>query len=337
MLCPWSPAVADTCAAAYHTALRTIGSERDAQMSQIASRLRQPVDGTPGRWFIGVPQSGRAAQDRPCLEVARKRGRERCVKFAPPLPREAEAQSRPSAEEQRALSALSDIVRARGVVSEFSSGRSTGVVQRVVAEVRTYVFQPANPALCAGGRDVVQFYMGHTAPISARYADAKRLAAQINTLAGVRLRSAVAADAAQLARQAEAAKAAVPDQSSAQPAADSRPPALRPQPAVLSAETYAALTVQAMLTEAGRVVGVAGAADASPRSIATALRQVSDALRSAPLDDDVRATHWAALRMIEARYYADMQVSRFEDADAAVMGVLRDIRTAHQRHCTCGS
>lgn len=338
LLCPWSPAVADTCATAYHAALRSIGAERDAAMSQIGARLRQPVDGTPGRWFTGLPQSGRGAQERPCLEVAVTRGRERCIRFAAPLPREVEAQSRPNAEELRALAGLSEIIRGRGVVTDLSSGRSAGVIQRVSAEVRSYINQPANPALCAGGRDVVQFYLRNTDSVSARLAEAKRLAATVTTLAAQRLRSAVAADAAQIARQAEAAKAApAGDQTAAPTAADNRPPSPRTPPSVLTAETYAALTVPAMLTEAGRVVGVTGAADASPRSIAAALRQISEALRSAPLEDEVRATHWAALRMIEARYYADMLVSRYEDADTAVIGVLRDIRTAHQRHCTCGS
>jgi hypothetical protein len=337
LLCPWSPALADTCATAYHAALRSIGSERDVAMSQIGSRLRQPVDGTPGRWFTGLPQSSRGAQERPCLEVAVTRRRERCIRFAAPLPREVEALSRPSAEEQRALAGVSEVIRGRGVVTDLSNGRSAGILLRVAAEVRNYINQPANPALCAGGRDVVQFYLRSTDPVSARLAEVRRLSATITTMAAQRLRSAVSADAAQIARQAEATKASAPDQTAAPAANDNRPAPERTAPSVLTAETYAALTVPAMLTEAGRVVGVAGAADASSRSIVAAMKQISEALRSAPLETEVRATHWAALRMIEARYYADLLVSRYEDADTAVIGVLKDIRTAHQRHCTCGS
>lgn len=197
---------ADTCSEAYAKALGDIAKAHDGTLGQAASSLRQPVEGMPGRWIVGSPGEARGkGGERPCLETAVSRGRERCVRYGVPLPREVEAKARPSTEEQRIVAQLGEIVLGRGAPAEFqANGRSTAVVTRVAGEVRNYLGQGTRATLCTGGREVTQFYAGHTAPIGRRLDEVKQLAEAARKLAAARIQDLAVADAPDLTAKAQA-------------------------------------------------------------------------------------------------------------------------------------
>jgi hypothetical protein len=99
------------------------------------------------------------------------------------------------------------------------------------------------------------------------------------------------------------------------------------------------MSATAMLAEAGRPLNLGASGPDTPRAVLDGLRQAVEKLRG--LDQktaapDVSAAALAALRMIEVRVYADALVARYSQADSSLNGVIRQIRSAHDTHCTCG-
>ena len=97
---------------------------------------------------------------RVCVDSAKKGGRIRCLKWEvqrEPLPEVVVA--RPSDEEIQVLAGQEDLVKTRGALPEFGrNGRYEGLVQRLAGDLKAYVGQPANPALCSGGIELLDFH-----------------------------------------------------------------------------------------------------------------------------------------------------------------------------------
>ncbi len=320
-------------------------------------------------------KSAKAAKpERICVETKEVRGQERCVRFdfkpVPPPPLEIVTKAAPGAEDLRSLRLVNDIVDGRGTVPDVSAnGKQTFLVQRLSQDLRLYVSQPATPVLCAGAGELIEFYSGQLAPIKRRHEELKGNAKKLGELAAARTRDiavvearwyqslVAAATAVEQARaKAEQAHAtAVATQAAQAPAGTVPPPplvapalpivpTLPPKPAApANLADYAVFTLSAQIGEALRpVLPAALVADLlGERDALSLLSKAQKALLdpelklAAPPPSEVRDAAIAALRLHEARLYADRYAMRYGEIDALLSATIAETKAANGKACTC--
>lgn len=362
------------CAAAYHAALEPTRAGRGVALGGVHRAMRTPDQELSGKWLFAaqVFAKGRPAPppkaERVCVEQKEVRGKQICARFElkqpPPPPREIALKLPQTPDELRILRVLNDFVEAKGAVPDVgANGRYSGLIQRVAQDLRLYVNQPAHPALCAGSKEITEFYTGQLATLKKRIDEVTIAAKQATELAAVRVRNIavaelkvydkVVADAAASAIAAEKAAAELAAKSSTdaattlQPAAASSNPTisqplpLKPVgPAQLG--DYAVVSFAALVAESLRpllpqplVVEITGSA--TPLAILFKAR-------AAVLDPDnpvdkvpaeTREAALMALRLLEARYHGERYVARFAELNASLFGVLDDVKAAQSTSCIC--
>ena len=250
-----------------------------------------------------------------------------------------------TAEELTALRALDGFVGDRAAPLEFgSNGRQFVVLQRVAAEIGSYAAQSRHPALCNGVQQMMDFHAANLAGLRKRIDDINALAAKVAGLARQRV---VAARDLRVAEAKAAAAAAAAAASSSPVAAEGStvgepakpapvklaPPPRGPVPAGANAAELARLALEGLLT-----ADQSKAVDAEPSALRK-LQRARELVTAAAMPDataSVRASVGAALRMIEAMSYSDLQVARMKQFEGLFFGTIDGIRGAHRSNCTCG-
>ena len=334
---------AGRCSFAFHDALVRINSGSVRELMKFDSLARVPEPGLTGRWLFWAKsgKGGKAATtEQVCAETATKSGRERCVRWETRRIEAAIAGAQPTAEELTALRALDGFVGDRAAPLEFgSNGRQFVVLQRVAAEIGSYAAQSRHPALCNGVQQMMDFHAANLAGLRKRIDDINALAAKVAGLARQRV---VAARDLRVAEAKAAAAAAAAAASSSPVAAEGStvgepaklaPPPRGPVPAGANAAELARLALEGLLT-----ADQSKAVDAEP-SVLRKLQRARELVTAAAMPDataSVRASVGAALRMIEAMSYSDLQVARMKQFDGLFFGTIDGIRGAHRSNCTCG-
>jgi hypothetical protein len=347
------PVIADDtakCSFAYHEALQRLNVKPLATFEKVA-RLTEP--GLNGRWLYWT-KGGKGAQKAPppervCAESVVRAGRERCLRFAlkPVDPAIAAlAASQPSTEELAVLRAIDGFVVDKGAALEFgSNGRQFATLQRVAAELGGYSTQPRHPALCNGVPEMMEFKVEKLSGVRKRAADVAALAAKSATLARQRViaardqRVAAAKAAVTAAAAAVAANVAPAPAAEGQPVAPAAPVVPVPEPkAAMPAKSDAQALLVALLDGL-----LTPAQSTSLDGEATALRKLQRARElltrdgGPALPQALRASTGAALRMVEAAAYGELQVTRVRTFEGIFLGTVDGIRDAHRSNCTCGS
>ncbi len=327
-------AQAQTCAAAYHGALGGIRADTGRDLGSIATLMRRPEPQFSGRWLFAPNKGARAAPargERVCAESVRRNGRPQCVRWEAVANVAAPAASLAATREELAVQKfVEDTVAAKGAIPEFgNNGRYYFIFARVTAELSGYVNQPANPALCSGAPQFLDFLLEQIAPVKKRLDDVAGIDATARSAADRRV-AAVAQAAADLqAARAAADAAAVAGANEPAKPADASPVAAAP-PVVRAAGGDAAT----LLDELTGIVGL----PATPGATMAKLQRLRSAL-AAPGDPGrakLTAHALAAARAIEAGIYTDHIRQRFASLERAVYGTVGDVRAAHGRQCTCG-
>ena len=340
---------AGRCSFAFHDALVRINSGSVRELMMFDSRARVPEPGLTGRWLFWA-KSGRGGKapttEQVCAETATKSGRERCVRWETRRIEAAIAGAQPTAEELAALRALDGFVTDRGAPLEFgSNGRQFVVLQRVAAEIGSYAGQSRHPALCNGVQQMMDFHAANLAGLRKRIDDIHALATKVAGLArqrvvaarDLRVAEAKAAAAAAAAAAASSSPVAAEGSTVGEPAkpapAKLAPPPRGPVPAGANAAELARLALEGLLT-----ADQSKAIDAEPSALRK-LQRARELVTAAAMPDataSVRASVGAALRMIEAMSYSDLQVVRMKQFEGLFFGTIDGIRGAHRSNCTCG-
>jgi hypothetical protein len=329
------PAISDDtakCSFAFHSALARLDMKPLETFDKLA-RVAEP--GLTGRWLYWV-KGGKGAQKAPapervCAESVKKSGRERCLRWDvkpadPALAALIAAQ--PTAEELAVLKSLDSFVADKGAPLEFgSNGRQFATLQRVASELGSYTGQPRHPALCNGAAEMMEFKAGKLSGLKKRAEDVAALAAKASSLARKRvvaareLRAAEARAAAPPPNDAERAKApAAPVFSAARFSSD---------PAALTVALLDGLVTPDQMTGLNKEITAIGK-----------LRQARDLLahtEAADISPASRAAIGAALRMLEAASYGNLQAARMQTFQGVFQGTIEQILNAHRATCTCGS
>lgn len=319
-----------SCSTAYYAALGELRKSKGDDVASAMTALRAADPTLPGRWIYArsvFPKAGRAAAlpvaaERVCIDKIKVAGRVRCAKYAEPqagrepeLPSELTISPAPTNDEMRILKAVADLADGRGAIPDVgNNGRYMWVTQRATNDLRLYMTQPAHPALCAGGREITDFYTNALKPLQKRIDDVGDLVKRARLLAAVRV-------AAALPAPVEGAT-------------------LPPAP------TIAGLPLVEMTADAVR--GVVSAEDATAvlgeHSPLAALMRAKPALIAAQVaadkagDQTMRERVLAsgrAVRMIEAAAYAEIYASRYAKFSSTIMVLPREIQAAHAKTCTC--
>lgn len=370
----------DVCADAYYSALEPLRTGRGAVLANLLRAMRATDSDLPGKWQVPAPPIGKPKPppkpERVCVETKELPGKApRCVRYETRqsvVPPDVVARIAPSADEARILRALEDFVQARGALPDVSvNGRQTYLVQRIAQDVHSYATQPRHPNICAGSREVLEFYGSQLTPIKRRLDDLQAVAKQAVPLAAQRVRAIAVtemrlydkavADAAkveeQRAKLVEIHKAAVTKYAEAAAVlpAGTPPPALLAEPVLppvpplpmkpngpAKLEDYAVVGLPSLVAEALRPM--------LPQTIITEIVdekiqvKMFTRARTALLDPqvavanvlaEVREVSLMALRLLEARVYADLYASRYKELDGALGSAMTDLRAAQSSSCTC--
>jgi hypothetical protein len=254
----------------------------------------------------------------------------RCTRYedgvAPEIPAELAVTPLPSTEELRIIKLLNDLVEGRGGVPEVgNNGRYYWMSQRAASDLKTYMSQPAHPALCSGGKDFAEYYAQTLGPLQKRIGDVTDMAKKARALAVARVKEATAPEAAS-------------EPSSTQDGA---------KPAPVASPIAADATLITLVAEAAGAVVLASAkaAIAAETTPLAALRRAKPALIAAQVaadsgDESKRRDRvlaaGRAVRMLEAAAYGDIYVERYKSFSANVLSMPQAIKAAHTQACTCG-
>lgn len=356
------------CAATYHRALEPVRRDLVPALADIHRKLRAADPAMPGQWLFAAtlfakPKTGpQPKPQRICVETADVRGQQRCVRFEvkppPPPPAQITTKAAPAGEDLRLLRALNDVVVSKGALPDVgNNGKYNFTVQRVAQDLRVYATQPEAPTLCAGVSDMLDFYSAQMAPLKKRAEDAAQTIARLKELTAIRTRdiglaeqrvyertvaeakAKADADAARVARASDAPTASSPST----PATPAAAPSLPPRPADVASEAdYKLIGFAGLVAEALRALLPAAIANdvvAEPEPLKMLARAREAILDPARADDkvavEVRDAAYAALRLLEARIYAETLVRRFAELDSVVPVAIKDIRGAAAANCTC--
>lgn len=335
------PHIADDtakCSFAYHAALERVRDGDVKQLVNLDKLARATEPGLPGRWLFWAKTGKGAAKlpqpERVCAQSVLKAGRERCIEWATkPLDpvKVALFAAQPTPEELNVLRVLDAFVTDKGAALEFgSNGRQYATLQRVAIELGAYSAQPKHPALCNGVPEMLEFKAEKLAAMKKRAEDAKANAAK--ALSQARQRVIAARELRPSEERAAAQAKATSDAANVAPAAPRSPSPSPLPPAIGPAALIGALLDGAVPADKFN--------DLRPETNALRLLQRARDLITPEATPDLspasRASMAAALRMIEAASYGEVQVARMQRFDRLFFGTIGQIRDAHRANCTCG-
>ncbi|MEQ1718843.1 MAG: hypothetical protein ABL907_23145, partial [Hyphomicrobium sp.] len=332
------------CSFAYHAALARIGDERARPLVGFEAQARVVEPGLTGKWLYWI-KTGKGAKpatsEQICAESVARSGRQRCMRWETKKFDDAVVGAQPTADEAAVLRSLDSFVIDKGTALEFgSNGRQFVTLQRVAGEIAGYSTQPRHPALCNGASEMLDFHATNLAGVKKRGDDVATLAAKALGLARLRVTAAReqrmawarAFNAALIAAQAPAP--ATESEAAPKPLVAPVPvPNLGPIPADTDPAKLVLLALEGMLTPE-QLKGLEGETGAIRR-----LQRAREQISAAAMPDAspaTRAAAGAALRMVEAAAYGELQAARLKQFQALFLGTLDRIRDAHRANCTCG-
>ena len=338
---------AGKCSFAYHEVLARIANGPAKRLAGFESEARLAEPGLTGKWLYWL-KTGKGAKtptsEQICVEPSTKGGRQRCLRWETKPIDAALVGAPPSADELAVLRSLDGFVTDKGAALEFgSNGRQFVTLQRVAGEIVNYSMQLRHPALCNGVPEMMEFHTNNLAGVKKRADDVSALAARAMALA----RKRVMAAREQRMAWAKAFNAALAT-SQAPPAAaegEAAPKALAalapvPVPSLGPVTTDAdpaklvLLALEGILTTE-QLKGLEAETGAI-RRLQLAREQISaEALPAA--SPATRAAAGAALRMVEAAAYGELQEARLKQFQGIFFGTIDQIREAHRVNCTCGN
>ena len=330
---PIAPIAEETakCSYAYHSALAPVREGGVKEMGNLDRIARASETGQPGKWLFWSKTAKNASKqpqpERVCAKNVIKSGRERCVEWEmKPVDtvKFALFAAQPTADELTVLRALDAFVTDKGAALEFgTNGRQYATLQRVAIELEAYSMQPKNPALCNGVPEMIEFKASKLEGLKKRVDDVNKTAVKARALAWQRVTAT---------RELRVAEQATAAQTGAAPlAVRASPPAALPSTVDLAgmiAAVFEGALPAAKLEELRAGTNIL-------KSLSRA-RDLLLAEASPGLTPTSRAAIAAALRMIEAASYAEVQVARMQRFDRMFLGTLEQIREAHRVNCTCG-
>ena len=236
---------------------------------------------------------------------------EKCLRDAL-MPTELEIAPAPTAEELRVIKAVADLVDGRGAIPDVGpNGRYSWLSLRATSDLKTYISQPAHAGLCAGAREVTEFYINSLKPLQKRASDVGDLVKLARTLAAKRVADASA------------------------PAAT-----LRADDATATLITLTADAVQSILSADDTTTiraernPLAALQRAKPMLILAQVEAAKD--ETAERRDRIHSAG-RAMRMLEAAAYTEIYQNRYRAFAATVLSLPTAIRTEHATACTCGN
>lgn len=337
------PQIADETAKCSYALYSALAPVRDVSIKELGNldrlaRVSEP--GLTGKWLFWSKTGKNASRppqpERVCAKNAIKSGRERCIEWeTKPVDalKLALFASQPTAEELTVLRALDAFVGDKGAPLEFgSNGRQYATLQRVAVELESYSTQPRNPALCNGVPEMMDFKASKLDGLKKRIDDVGKTVAKVRALARQRviaareLRFNEQTAANQSSAAGDAANAAAP--SPVKPVS----PLVALAPAISPAGLITAVFEGALAADkVSELRSETNAFKLLQRARDLMLPEASPDFSPAS-----RAAIAAALRMIEAASYAELQVIRINRFDRLFLGTIGQIRAAHRVNCTCG-
>lgn len=354
------------CSEAYATVLSELNTAKGGQIAGAVAAMTAADPVLPGRWIYSQTLLGKPKRlallplddTRTCLEPVKIAGRVRCRRFGDPaapaqpdLPAELEITPPPNAAEMRVLKAIADLVESQGAVPDVGpNGRHRWLAERASSDLRLYVSQPAHPGLCAGAKEVVEFYATSLQPLQKRAADVAELVRTARKLSVERMAAipAVASPAAPAAGApgiAPPAPAAAPAAAGPTTPGEVTQPVPPPPPAAPNIDANEPLV--ALVADAVRSV-------LSPEDLAAVLNertglaalqrakiplikaQVSaHATNDTPTTDRILAVG-RAVRVLEAVAYAEVYRDRYAKFSDSVLSLPAAIQSGYAKSCTCG-
>lgn len=338
------------CSNPYHDALDRLRGEQIKQLTGFENQARATEPDVTGRWLFWVKAARGSSRpptsEQVCVEQTTKGGRQRCLRWETKLLDPALVGVAPTAEELGVLRALDGYVADKGAPLEFgSNGRQFVILQRFANDIDNYSMQPPHPALCNGVQEMMDFHAEKLAGVEKRATDVASTAARALALA----RKRVAAAREQRVAEARTAAAAVAAASAAGPPPDPLPkpsevaavaspvkvvPDLGPIPDDARPAALVTLALEGLL--APDQLKVLEAEPQPLRRLQRAREMVSAEPMSAA-STAVRGGTGAALRMVEAAAYGEVQVARVGRMKDLFLGTIEKIRGAHRANCTCAN
>ena len=264
------------------------------------------------------------------FEEVKKGGRVRCSRWEEkPLESGPAIATLPTDDEMVAFKFLDEYVRAKGAPAEFgANGRYNWLVARVIGDLRGYIAQIPNPALCAGGPDLMDFYANELKSMRRRTEEVQEIDENTRDFA---------------LRRIEQAELLVRDGArTTPPAVTGTAAAMTPVPRQFAPNASPSPRYEDLVQRATQLVLSKNqvALIMSESSLVASLRQArtqldSDTAKEAALE--LREGVMVALRAIEAGVYATALQARYTSIEESVHGTIADVRDAHATHCTCGN
>lgn len=285
----------EACAGAFHNALTTIRSERAPSLSGLPQRLSTIDASWPGRWLFAGGIAIPAKRNNAAVKPT-------IAQSAPAATTETD----PTDDERRVAGFLGEFVEARGALPEFGpNGKWTWLLTKASSELRGYMGQTLHPALCTGAPEMMDFYNTEFSRLKRRSDDAQEMAASAREI---------------LAYRHKTWQATIATTDTVKPT---------PQPMLTMIKAVADWILNSSGADAVAVEA----------NILAALAQTKASLpgegasgKSTPYQ--YRAA-LALLRALELAVYAELVVERYQPLNVGLFATTGDIRTAHNRSCTC--
>jgi hypothetical protein len=294
------------CAGNYYTRLQSILTDRQERMSKALERAVAFEPSIGPTWIF--PRKAGAVLINGC---AGRRGSksQACAKANAP------ATSPDEALENKLMALAERVEAARGALQEFQrrSGALRQVSWSLLNGLRIYLQQQANPALCSGVEDMLDYYLRNTPTLRATIAEAGEALLSAKELAKRKV-DAFAQAAAVTSAQGD---------STAVPPSDGhefRPDDLIRRVARLMFSTADAATLEGM-------------EDIKPEL--QKVKALLDGGAAADKSEQMRAAAISALRTIEATNYLSSAYAKFHDIDESIFGTMSAISEAHKQTCIC--
>jgi hypothetical protein len=345
---------AANCGSNYHRALSEIAAKHITPATEALNTARRSEAGLPGRWMFGpYSRSGKGAP-RPvasetvtetsektvCLRPAKDEGgaclqeeRRRTQKqvtldpLTPPTP----DRPRNIARQEQALYHLADgYVKATAQVTALQMQSPTGIVaRRIASDLRGYTGQAAQPALCAGAPELMDYLERQAGPLKRQVLQMRQAAQTGQHLAALRIASLKT----MLRNGGEVAvKTSAIEQNAASAGLVTG--------AIDATSQIQQLALKSLVADAASLALEAedAARVANQLTALAALREVrvSQARRTgAALSESARDTVEDALGLLEAAAYVGHAGALHAAVGDGLIGGFAAIRAAHAQSCKC--
>lgn len=299
--------IPDTCAKAYHQALVATGAEQSERLELMLRIVRTGDDALPGEWR----HTGRLEA------VALRRATTDKVDRL-------DAASLP-AEEASIQRLVDDFVRARGSVPELTGkGRHAWAAQKVVADLKTYVNQPLNFAVCTGAMEYMDFLSSNLTQLRKRTDEVAGAAARGKAIVETRLTLL-----RETPRKVASTEMPVITGSLASPPASG---ALIENPELKVARLVAEAAREMLSPE----VLAAVLAEKRPLDAIGKIAAALDSDAGEALGEARRAAAKRVVAALEIALYAELMQANYAEVEGAVFATIGAVRGAHKAQCTCG-